>query len=235
MEHTKEPWPNPEYDNDDRSSASWYEIPGVGCIYTEANARRIVACVNALEGFPTEELERTPPSVIVALEATTKIIDQRDTLRAENQRLREELESLKLDAAIGRVPINQQGFEYERKIQALEEQLAAALIAAAHRRNYEGEIERLTQERNDLDRRATEYAHINDVQAKQLAACQKDAERGRYLVDRLTMVICNLDTEDEYTEISEFIAGEHIEIVGRFNSITEALDAAIAAQKENRE
>ena len=71
MEHTKEPW---RIDRDDRPDMEWNnhivseaEPHLTICFMShdgtpenttgEANARRIVACVNALAGFTTEEIE----------------------------------------------------------------------------------------------------------------------------------------------------------------------------------
>lgn len=68
-EHTKEPW---VYDNSDNHSTMFYSDDATGSIIGEcakymfaprpieerkANARRIVACVNALEGLTTEQIE----------------------------------------------------------------------------------------------------------------------------------------------------------------------------------
>lgn len=62
IEHKKEPWSEPEYDNCEVRGSEWWEIPGVGRTYTEEDARRIVACVNACTGFKTEELEKIAQS-----------------------------------------------------------------------------------------------------------------------------------------------------------------------------
>ena len=54
-EHTAEPWHTSQ--NAARSaSLDWVLRPGIGGVVTEADARRIVACVNALAGVPTEDL-----------------------------------------------------------------------------------------------------------------------------------------------------------------------------------
>ena len=47
---------------------------------TEANARRIVACVNACAGLPTEQLESSPPGGI--LNGVAGLIAQRNELLA---------------------------------------------------------------------------------------------------------------------------------------------------------
>lgn len=70
-EHTKEPWRLRGYDIDDDVTGDSFIYDGYGdlvCIVqwapdpqdnaeAKANARRIVACVNACAGMPTEELE----------------------------------------------------------------------------------------------------------------------------------------------------------------------------------
>lgn len=62
MEHTLEPWTIDRYDGSDK----WITIPqpGVRVDYDDvdpdeasANARRVIACVNACAGIPTEALE----------------------------------------------------------------------------------------------------------------------------------------------------------------------------------
>lgn len=82
-EHTKEPWPQPEYDNDDCSSFQWWEIPGVGRIYSKEDASRIVACVNACEGVPTDDLVALKrPGDLSWVAAFSQTIKQRDELAA---------------------------------------------------------------------------------------------------------------------------------------------------------
>ncbi len=58
MEHTKEPWSYPSDEGARRITnmetiIAWKRE----CGFTDADARRIVACVNACEGVPTEQLE----------------------------------------------------------------------------------------------------------------------------------------------------------------------------------
>ena len=76
MEHTKEPWNVDDIEiigADDKEIAQMY-------MYSshkkhESNARRIVACVNACAGIPTEHLEVGPLAL-----ATFPVIKQRDEL-----------------------------------------------------------------------------------------------------------------------------------------------------------
>lgn len=82
-EHTKEPW-SQQYDDN-----GFYEIMGApqGMIaFTcreghtdEANARRIVACINALEGVSTEHLEKY--GIPDFAEKISVLQKQRDQLR----------------------------------------------------------------------------------------------------------------------------------------------------------
>lgn len=81
MKHTKEPWIIADDDVFVEVMAGEKTVlPAIRKTEAAEDFRRIVACVNALEGFDIEELERKPPRVIEALEATAKIIDQRDEL-----------------------------------------------------------------------------------------------------------------------------------------------------------
>ena len=54
-EHTPEPWHTTQ--NAVRPSLDWVLRPGIGGVVTEADARRIVAAINACEGIPIEVLE----------------------------------------------------------------------------------------------------------------------------------------------------------------------------------
>ena len=91
-EHTLEPWKSIEEqfhgevlnfigDKDGRT---------IGEIYTENDARRIVACVNACAGLPTEVLERYKLGVIGVDYKSTK--QQRDELLAALERSLESFE-----------------------------------------------------------------------------------------------------------------------------------------------
>jgi len=84
MSHTKEPWTLCEVENDsgrikhlvpvDSEKLSLLTLvendqATFAAIYNDADARRIVACVNACEGIPTETLERRGMIPVSALEA----------------------------------------------------------------------------------------------------------------------------------------------------------------------
>lgn len=62
MEHTKEPWRVWNHDGDwtieARSPASGFMVDIANASFSEPDARRIVACVNACEGSETELLEK---------------------------------------------------------------------------------------------------------------------------------------------------------------------------------
>ncbi|WP_320153010.1 hypothetical protein [uncultured Tolumonas sp.] len=87
MKHTPEPW-----FYDENRPANFYSDDDTGSIIGEcgryafvkrsdderrANARRIVACVNACEGSTTEDLERLGKDFVAPL---INLIDQRDEL-----------------------------------------------------------------------------------------------------------------------------------------------------------
>ena len=75
MQHTKEPWFYSETDdgfaeitNDERAAGEYISIAEVPTGFSgkigaeqEANARRIVACVNAFAGISTENIEENKP------------------------------------------------------------------------------------------------------------------------------------------------------------------------------
>lgn len=76
--HTKEPW---EADgtlvfmgNNEGGFDIWY------CPVPEANARRIVACVNACVGIPNNMLEAAGQSAVMALRPVDELIQQREAL-----------------------------------------------------------------------------------------------------------------------------------------------------------
>jgi uncharacterized protein YbaR (Trm112 family) len=83
MEHTKEPWhvlnifAHPEIRNkEDEFILALYRGERI------ANARRIVACVNACEGIQTEFLELGEAEWVKALSERNALINQRDELVA---------------------------------------------------------------------------------------------------------------------------------------------------------
>ena len=85
MEHTKEPWrigkppPNGEQTIGDSKGLMVAVTTVGGGVSSEANARRIVACVNACAGIPTDGLEKTRLEKDVLLEIYN-LRKQRDEL-----------------------------------------------------------------------------------------------------------------------------------------------------------
>jgi len=97
--HTPEPWTADEHGNIGAGSPE-YIIASLN-ILREANARRIVACVNALAGVPTKNIAKfmTIPSEMTGSlwlnycamhEKNNKLAEQNETLLAEIDRLRAE-------------------------------------------------------------------------------------------------------------------------------------------------
>ncbi|QDJ96142.1 hypothetical protein KE336_gp29 [Aeromonas phage 4_D05] len=103
--HTPEPWSTEYRERHDGmysqeifdlsgetiAQLAWYPIKlktGVGT-NREANARRIVACVNACAGLPTEQLEPSPIGGI--LNGVAGLITQRDELLAALEKCATEL------------------------------------------------------------------------------------------------------------------------------------------------
>lgn len=99
-EHTKEPWShfnsgrtNAIYDGDRREIVAWMGFDRSDRSKSEhrANARRIVACVNACTGIPTKELEKTGTIAVECRdevqEELLKAWKQRDELKQQNERL----------------------------------------------------------------------------------------------------------------------------------------------------
>ena len=88
MEHTKEPW---SYDGhsgiaavgSDQFNGGYFTAEVMGPD-KDANARRIVACVNACAGIPTEELERGPTNIVELMDKAwneiAHLTKQRDKL-----------------------------------------------------------------------------------------------------------------------------------------------------------
>jgi hypothetical protein len=95
-EHTKEPWSINEWPQPDSTIA-------IGAVGTplicrvifrnvsineqKANARRIVACVNACAGIPTIDLEVDNPTLLTMLKERAELIRQLDELRKELDKL----------------------------------------------------------------------------------------------------------------------------------------------------
>ena len=93
MEHTKEPWsigkppPNGEQTiGDSKGLMVAVATTGDG-VSSEANARRIVACVNACVGVGTEYLEDNGPIIELVREHNT-VLKQRDELLAFAEEVR---------------------------------------------------------------------------------------------------------------------------------------------------
>lgn len=112
-EHTKEPWsiftpddfvagklPTLGINGANGEAVVWYaDIPDSG-IYNDDDARRIVACVNACAGIPTDDLEASPNMGLFHLaEFANEMVIQRDEL----------LEALKV--ALAYLPIGSEQYE----------------------------------------------------------------------------------------------------------------------------
>ena len=91
-EHTPEPWKSIEeqFHGEVMNFIGDKDGGTIGEIYTENDARRIVACVNACAGLPTEVLERYKLGVIGVDYKSTK--QQRDELLAALERSLESFE-----------------------------------------------------------------------------------------------------------------------------------------------
>src|SRR5258708_3654461 len=127
-EHTKEPWEiagathiwsRSEKANIASCSALrtirhvGYAPPEIGDIdETAANARRIVACVNACEGLPVEELEQYAKQAPYT--AYTDLKAERDALTAQKRELIEVLR-----AVIGSVPFSHMHLPLKTRIEFL--------------------------------------------------------------------------------------------------------------------
>lgn len=94
MSHTKEPWSFSPAENGLEwgvEAGKWgvaicADAPGDGT--SEANARRIVACVNACAGIPTDDLERCPSGGLFHLtDMANEVVKQRDNLLAFVERV----------------------------------------------------------------------------------------------------------------------------------------------------
>lgn len=79
-EHTKEPW-IVEYMGSDESDVVGASGVSIICGMSDADARRIVACVNALEGIPTELIEQGGFAA-VPIATHREVKQQRDELLA---------------------------------------------------------------------------------------------------------------------------------------------------------
>jgi hypothetical protein len=101
MEHTKEPWEVKTVPNTDQTYFIQSKIGtiasvknGYGWQQVEANALRIVACVNACAGYTNEDLDnmaKTGGLRMYSYQTVKAIADDSDRLAAENKRLRDAL------------------------------------------------------------------------------------------------------------------------------------------------
>ena len=94
MSHTPEPWKavfrGEEYalGIDAKGPSGWVGDVSLALGVGAANARRIVACVNACEGVPTNLLEEIPAFEAAGVATVRSLRDQRDALAAEVAALR---------------------------------------------------------------------------------------------------------------------------------------------------
>lgn len=134
MTHTKEPWRFISDGNDEYSimpGGDWYIATTHDGVFgeptAEANARRIVACVNACAGIPLERLEQVPP-INAAKDWVDTVLqwkDQRDEYRNTVEQQAELLAAHKAELQ-----------DWQRamlKAQQERDELLAALVAAAER------------------------------------------------------------------------------------------------------
>ena len=102
MNHTKEPWSFSPAENGLEwgvEAGKWgvaicADAPGDGT--SEANARRIVACVNACAGLPTDTLETIPSWSSAGVKTLADVVKQRDELLAALELLKEAVEHTRL-------------------------------------------------------------------------------------------------------------------------------------------
>lgn len=103
--HTQEPWvlfevgdrvkhfcPASEKEKTSILTVTLEDGTAFGAVYSEDDARRIVACVNACAGLPTEQLEASPLGGV--LNGVAGLIAQRDQLLAALQDVRGALSSV---------------------------------------------------------------------------------------------------------------------------------------------
>jgi hypothetical protein len=124
MSHTKEPWvelPGGRHDPEviittqDRIDQSRGEICGMDIEFTgkhgeeqKANARRIVACVNACAGIPTDVLEHAMEFGAAGIQTIESVKKQRDELLAALSAL------IDMDVSYQRGPVVEQAVETAR-------------------------------------------------------------------------------------------------------------------------
>ena len=112
--HTKEPWEYYENDhsfglkmpqgNKTRFDATPYAVFGgfepADRDSMKDNARRVVACVNACSGIPTDLLESAKDWEAAGMQTVESVMRQRDELRAQLCRTRNLIESGEQEAAL---------------------------------------------------------------------------------------------------------------------------------------
>lgn len=88
MNHTREPWSiwlhGDDWTIEAKSDDSGFMVDIGNASFSEENARRIVACVNALEGIPTDELEKAGTGLMSeAAICVGRLTKERDMLLAK--------------------------------------------------------------------------------------------------------------------------------------------------------
>lgn len=171
MVHTKEPWGVNDH------LMLLCDSRGVTIKSEPANLRRIVACINACAGIPTEKLMSIAHAIGERASEVIARAEKSDELRAENQRLREESKKLKkgyfdnvskpkanhsdeLDCAYRTI-------ENQRKMLELDEPIRKTFSSEI--KQLKGQIVGLTSKVGHLERERGELR-------EELEKCQKDAE-----------------------------------------------------------
>ena len=108
MSHTKEPWSMLDTGRDIHINKSG-GVGFIGSIHIyehraeqcRENARRIVACVNACAGLPTDTLETIPSWSSAGVKTLADVVKQRDELLAALEFACKKIADLHLDAGDG--------------------------------------------------------------------------------------------------------------------------------------
>ena len=143
-EHTKEPW---FYELEDGSDLRIYSetnaniVSGCGCCGSpncdDADARRIVAAVNACAGMPTDDLEemvKQGGNVRVLADFANDLLQQRDTAWQELREIRQQINANPEEATTdeaARVVAQRDKLLAELEPFALRGEISAQLIANA--------------------------------------------------------------------------------------------------------
>jgi cell division protein FtsB len=230
MEHTKEPWFYGSFGrllivgSEDGKPDKHYPIADLGeqtfpsSTEEYANAHRIVACVNACEGIPTDGVEAI--RFAVTLREMAEDQEQLETLRAENQRLRDQIKQLK-KGYFDNVskPKSNRSDELDCAYRTIENQRKMLELDEPIRKTFTSEIKQLKGQLVGLTSKVGHIERERDELRDELAACQKDAERYRYI--------------KEYDVIDATWIDSTVPYIGANDEyLDQALDAAIAAQKE---